>query len=933
MMQIPVATYRIQFNHGFGFREAKKIIPYLAMLGISHLYASPIFKAKKGSAHGYDIVDPNQLNPELGSEDDFNTLIKAVKTCGLLWLQDIIPNHMAYSHENQWLMDVLENGRHSPYFNFFDIDWDHPCKKLNKRVLAPFLGKFYLKAIEHGEIYLSYNNTGFTVNYYNIKFPLKIATYEFILTWRIDSLKKKLGDNHQDLIQYLDILYLLNDIQHIKNKEKYKNSIIRIKKMLWELYNQNNELKDFIDKNIIIFNGDKEDPASFELLDQLLLKQLFCLDFFKTSTKEINYRRFFNINDLISLKVETNETFNEIHLFIIKLIKENKIHGLRIDHIDGLYDPAKYLEWLREKTGDTYTVIEKILDISEDIPSTWPIQGSTGYDFLNYVNGLFCDRKNKKKFNNIYEQFIGRKIYYEKSARDMKRLIIEKHMTGDLDNLERLIYNIAKKHPHHIHFSHYGLKKALKEITIHLPVYRSYISSDCFSKNDRITIENTISTAIKDAPDLLYELNLIKDILLLNFRGNISIKEKADWLHVIMKFQQFTGPVMAKGFEDTFFYVFNRLLSLNEVGGYLEYFGIGLKDFHDFFKKRLKSFPHTLNTTSTHDTKRGEDVRARINILSEIPDEWENCIKNWSSINKTKKGLSRDGASVPDKNDEWFLYQTLVGAFPWEDSEYSCFVERVKNYIIKAIREAKINTDWLDPNTEYEKKFLSFIDRILKPSKTNPFLKAFLPFQKKIAFYGIFNSLSQTLLKMTSPGIPDFYQGTELWDLNLVDPDNRRSVNFKKRQGFLKQINNNKDILSLIKKISDCRKDGRIKLFLIQRTLQAIKQNHSIFKYGQYLPLDVKGRYKGNIIAFGRCHKDKWSITIVQRFPTTLLKNEEWPYNVEIWEDTVILLPDNTPKLWENIITSQFMQVKGKILVGKALEYFPVALLFGEIET
>ncbi len=932
-MQIPVATYRIQFNSDFGFREAKKIIPYLAMLGISHLYASPIFKAKNGSTHGYDIVDQNQLNPELGSKDDFNTLIKTVKTYDLLWLQDIVPNHMAYSYENHWLMDVLENGRHSPYFNFFDIDWKHPCKKLNKRLLAPFLGKFYLKAIEDGEIYLSYNNTGITVNYYDLKFPLKTATYEFILAWRIDSLEKKLGGKHPDFIQYLDILYLLNDIQHIKNKGKYKNRIIQIKRLLWELYNQNNKLKNFIDKNIIIFNGNKGEPASFKLLDQLLLKQLFCLDFFKVSTKEINYRRFFNINDLISLKVEADETFNEIHLFIFKLIKENKIQGLRVDHIDGLYDPAKYLKWLREKTGDTYTVIEKILDITENIPSTWPIQGSTGYDFLNYVNGLFCDRKNKKKINNIYEQFIGKEICYEKSVRNMKKLIIEKHMAGDLDNLERLVYNIAKNHPHHIHFSHYGLKKALKKIIIHFQIYRLYISSDYFSKNDRITIKKIISSVIKNAPDLLYELNLIKDILLLNFRKNISMEEEAEWLHVIMKFQQLTGPVMAKGFEDTFFYVFNRLLSLNEVGGYPDCFGITLKDFHDFLKKRLKSFPHTLNTTSTHDTKRGEDVRARINILSEIPGEWENCIRNWSRINKTKKELSKNGTSVPDKNDEWFLYQTLVGAFPWEDSEYHCFVKRIKNYIIKAIREAKINTEWLNPNTEYEKKFLSFIDKILKPSETNSFLKIFLPFQKKIAFYGISNSLSQTLLKITSIGIPDFYQGTELWDLNLVDPDNRRSVNFKKREIFLKQINNNKNILSLIKEISDCRKDGRIKLFLIQKALQAIKQNHSLFKHGQYLPLDVKGRYKDNIIAFGRCHEHKWSITIVQRFPTRLFNKDEWPYNVEIWKDTLIVLPDNTPQIWENIITSQFMQGREKILVEKALKYFPVALLIGEKRT
>jgi len=928
-MQIPVATYRIQFNPDFDFKKAREIIPYLAMLGISHLYASPIFKARNGSTHGYDIVDQNKLNPELGSEEDFNALIKTVKSYNLLWLQDIVPNHMAYSHENQWLMDILESGHNSPYFNFFDIDWEHPCKKLNKRLLAPFLGKPYLKAIEDSEIYLSYNDNGIAVNYYELKFPLKISTYTFILTYRIASLKKRIGEKHTDFIKYLGIIDLLNDIQHIKNKRTYKNGIIKIKRLLWELYNKNNKLKYFIDENIAIFNGKKGESTSFKLLDRLLVKQLFCLDFFKVSTKKINYRRFFNINDLISLNIENDEVFDRSHSFIIKLVKENKFNGLRVDHIDGLYDPAKYLDLLHKKIGGAYIVVEKILDINENIPFIWPIHGTTGYDFLNYVNSLFCDMKNKKIFNDIYKEFICKEINYEKSVRDMKDFIIEKHMKGDLDNLERLTYNIAQKHFYHLQISHDGLTKAMREITAHFSVYRSYINSDQFSENDRITIKETINKAIKNNPDLLHEINIVKDILLLNIPGDISVKDKAEWLHMIMKFQQFTGPVMAKGFEDTFLYIFNRCLSLNEVGGYPDYFGITTENFHDFLKKRLVNSPHTLNTTSTHDTKRGEDMRARLNVLSEIPDEWEDHIKNWSRLNKSKKELSQNGISVPDNNDEYFLYQTLVGAFQFEESEYHYFVERIKNYIIKAIREAKINTTWLNPGTDYEEKFLSFIDKILEPSEKNSFLKIFRPFQKKIAFYGTFNSLSQTLLKITSPGIPDFYQGTELWDLNLVDPDNRRPVNFKERDFFLKQINN-KDILDNIKEIIDCRKDGRIKLFLIQKALQARGQNHSLFRNGQYLPLDVKGKYKDNIIAFGRYYEHKWSITIIPRFTTKIFKYDKWPYDIDIWEDTLVILPENTPKILKDVITSQLMRADKVIYINKALRYFPVALFIGD---
>ena len=931
-MRIPVACYRIQFSPDFGFQAAKKIIPYLAELGMSDLYASPIFKARKGSLHGYDVVDPNQLNPQLGTASHFGQIMRALKAAGMGWLQDIVPNHMAFDHENQMLVDVLENGRSSQYFHFFDIEWDHPYESIKSRVLAPFLARFYGESLEEGEIKLRYTRNGFSLGYYSQVFPLRLESYVHLLTYQLHVLKKKLGADHPDYVKLLGILYILKTLPSREEGHERYDQIKFIKTTLWELYHKNQDIRKFIRENIKIFNGKRGNPESFNLLNDLLSEQLFRLSFWKVATEEINYRRFFNINELLSLRIEDESVFNHTHSLIFRLIEEEKITGLRIDHIDGLYDPADYLTRIRQKAGDLYVIVEKILGMEEELPSFWPVQGTTGYDFLNYVNGLFCRREHERQFSRIYTNLTAHSTTYDELVSEKKRLILGKHMAGDVDNLAHLMKTISSRDRHGSDITIYGLKRALVEVMAQFPVYRTYIGKEISRETDPPYIQEAIGRAKGSSPGLLNELQFIERFLLLDFGDYLSEEDKNQWIHFVRRFQQFTGPLMAKGFEDTTLYVYNRLLSLNEVGGNPKRFGVSIGEFHRFLERRTKLWSHSLNTTSTHDTKRGEDVRGRLNVLSEMPKEWERNIRTWSKINRKKKRKIY-GRSVPDRNDEYFLYQTLVGAFPFhEGEELHTFRERMKEYIIKAVREAKVHTAWLKPDTEYENAFTYFVEEILNSSEGNPFLREFVPFQKRVCHYGIVNSLSQTLIKITSPGVPDFYQGTELWDLNLVDPDNRRPVDFEKRRRFLGHIRKREegDILDLVSELLRTKEDGRIKLFLIYRGLKARNKHPEIFQKGAPIPLEAAGKFKDHVIAFGRNNQGKWAVTIVPRFLTSVIKEDEDPLGQRVWEDTHITLPERISNGWKNVITNQWVRSEGKLIIGEALKHFPVALLIRE---
>ena len=917
-MHIPTSTYRIQFHSEFNFNKAKEIIAYLADLGVGDLYASPIFKASKGSTHGYDVVDPTILNPELGTESDFNNLIAKIQQHQMGWLQDIVPNHMAYDSQNLWLMDVLENGKDSEFFDFFDIHWNQAYEEMEGRVLAPMLGDFYANSLERGEIKLDYRDKNLLIDYFGLKLPLRIESYVTFITHNLGRLAREIGRQHPDFIKFLGILYLLKNIsEETKGKERL-DQINFVKSLLWETYTENSNVEQFIQNNLKEFNGEVGNPESFDLLDKLLHQQFYRLSFWKVGAEEINYRRFFTVNELISVKVEELKVFKKTHELISRLVTENKFNGVRIDHIDGLYDPAQYLTRLRETLGEAYITVEKILELEEDLPPNWQIQGTSGYEFLNYVNGIFCYSKNKQELSKIYQNFTGLNLVYENLVYEKKGLILEKNLAGDLENLVQILKRISSHTREGSDFTIYGLRKALFEVLVLFPVYRTYVDENGISDTDEKYVIQTIKAAKKKAPLLIKEFDFIQKILLLEYEDFRSKTQREEWLHFVMRSQQLTGPLMAKGVEDTLLYVYNRLLSLNEVGGNPSHFGIELDLFHQFNRDKVENWQHGMNTTATHDTKRGEDVRARLNVLSEIPQEWSQQVNQWQEINQTYKQQG-----MPDANDEYLLYQTLLGTYPFKENELADFPDRIKDYILKAVREAKVHTAWLRPDEEYEQAFVSFIDRLLEDK--SDFLQQFRPFQQKIAEYGIYNSLSQVLIKNTAPGVPDLYQGAELWELSLVDPDNRRPVDYQKRREFLQDIKNqsDRDILQLIKELIATKENGKIKLFLTHQLLTARKKHSELFQNGDYQEIEVTGEHQDSIVAFSRNYRDKTIVAIAPRFLTRIIKPGQL-LGMEVWSDTSLKLAN---KDWHNLIDGQ--TIAGKTAVGKILQNFPVALLIG----
>lgn len=930
-MRIPLSTYRLQFNPSFGFADAQRIVGYLSELGISDLYASPIFQAVSGSQHGYDIVDPCRTNRELGPLEDFERLANELARHNMGWVQDIVPNHMAFDGANSILMDILENGQRSRFFNFFDVDWDHAYENIKGRVLAPFLGRFYGECLEDGEIRLGYGPDGLKVTYYDTELAVSIDSYPNVFAYRLHVLKKELGEEDPDFIKLLGVLYVLKNLSTEENAEESGEQITFVKRMLWDLYARNEVFRDFIDENIRLFNGRQGQPESFVLLDELLSCQVFRLSYWKVATKEINYRRFFTINGLISLRVEDENVFTHTHDLILGLVDGGIVTGLRIDHVDGFSDPSVYLYRLRERVPATYVVVEKILQPEEELPRSWPVQGTTGYDFAHHLNELLCNPRNERAFTRLYGSFTGFQGSFLDLVTQKKRLIIEEHMAGDVDNLAQMLKRVSSRDRHASDITLYGLRRSLRELLAVFPVYRTYTNSEAVSPPDHRYIRQAADLAQSNNPALVHELAFLRRFLLLEFPPYLSEDEKNDWIEFVKRFQQLTGPLMAKGFEDTTLYVYNRLISLNEVGGNPSRFGCSVNSFHDFMMRRGAAWPHSLSATSTHDTKRGEDVRAFINVLSELPAEWERAVREWSKLNKVHKKRVK-GVDLPDRNDEYFLYQTLVGAFPLSEHELPQFLERMKEYAVKAVREAKVHTAWIRPDSEYEDAYLSFVEKILTPSHTNSFLPSFLPFQRKVAHYGMYNALSQALVKITAPGVPDFYQGTELWDLHLVDPDNRRPVDFEKRRAYLSEIHerSREDVIRLIRELLETRHDGRIKLFLVYHALKARNEYADLFRQGTYIPLGCSGMGKEHVVAFGRAWNGAHAVTVIPRFVAGLVGQDQEPIGEDVWQDTAVMLPEGWPHTWKDRFTGGVISGSGSLRIADIFAHMPIGLLASE---
>jgi len=933
-MHQPRATYRIQFNPDFTFQDAHGVLDYLQQLGASDLYASPIFKARLGSGHGYDVVDPTELNPELGTDEAFEAFNDELHKRGMGHIQDIVPNHMAYSSQNRYLMDVLENGQDSKYLPFFDIEWEHPIEGLRGRLLVPLLGSHYGEVLERGELKLTLGEYGFAIAYWEQSFPICIETYADILGRNLEALRNQLGEDNTDFIKYLGILFLVRNMPGLEERDDDHAPASRdhemrfVKRLVWELYSGSDAIRTHIDTVLEELNGTVGDPASFDALDAIHAAQHFRLCFWKVATEEINYRRFFTVNELISVRVEDEEVFRQTHSLIAGLLVKGRFDGLRVDHLDGLFEPQSYLEHLRQVGPNAYLVVEKILEHDEKLPEHFPIQGTTGYTFLNYANGLFVNADREHEMDRIYREFTHIEDDYGDWLLSRKQFVLHKSLSADIARLAVTLRAVST----HIRFgsdiTFTGLTIALNEIIACMPVYRTYIQDEPVAEIDKEIIREAASKAQRGNRDYTHEIQFVEKFLLLEL-PHLSEEDRERCLDAVKRFQQLTGPVMAKGMEDNFLYVMNRLLSLNEVGGNPLRFGVRPEEMHEFLDDSNKHWPMAMNATATHDTKRGEDARARINVLSEIAPEWEKALRRWRRTNATKKRVA-GGREVPEANTEYFIYQAMLGSVPFEGPEADDFQTRLKEYFIKAAREANVRTSWLNPNEDYENGCLAFIDELFQIKENPEFWRNFRVVSRRVSFFGVVNSLAQTLLKLTSPGVPDIYQGTELWDLSFVDPDNRRPVDFDERRRLLAEIVQRlgRQRISYLKEILSHFSDGRIKLILIHVVLWLRHDYRHVFADGDYLPLEVAGERAQNLFAFARRHGGDWIIVVVPRLLASSLKINQWPLGANVWKDTYIKLPEGAPADWKRVLPDTWMKADdSKLMAADIFTHYPVGLL------
>ncbi|MGQ9687839.1 MAG: malto-oligosyltrehalose synthase [Desulfobaccales bacterium] len=947
--RVPAATYRLQFHHEFRFIAAQALVPYLATLGISDIYASPLFRARRRSLHGYSVTNPLEINPELGSKVSFNALARALKSHRMGLILDIVPNHMALSHDNPWWLDVLENGPASPYALFFDVDWQPANKLLEGRVLQPVLGAPYHQVLENQELKLVLEESGFAVYYYDHKFPLDPKTYPLILKHRLDALRERHGRDHPVISTLLGIISMLEQLpkrsagSRSKLRERNRQKEI-LKDNLWRLYRQNQCIREFIDENLALLNGRRGDPDSFHLFDLLLNVQAYRLAFWQVAQDLINYRRFFSINDLIGLRVEDPLVFEASHDLLFSLVREGRITGLRIDHLDGLYDPQDYLERLQgrlaQETGGEsgrpafYVVVEKILERQEPLPAEWPVAGTTGYDFLTMADGLLVDPEGLEEVRQVYDRFLGSPVRLPDVVYDKKKLILETLFGGEVESLGHSLSLLAAQDRTARDVSPKKLLQALFEVTACLPVYRTYIRGFTVAARDRRLLEQAFAEVARRQPGLSPEaLTFLKRVLFLDLPPILTEEQRKEWLHFVMRWQQFTGPVMAKGLEDTAAYVYNPLVSLNEVGGC--YQAVSPAAFHDFNLNRRRFWPFTFNATTTHDTKRSEDVRARLHVLSEMPAKWETSLKLWRGLNRLHK-KEVDGVWTPDPSQEVLLYQTMLGAWPLDKEEIPAFKDRLRDYLIKAAREAKVHTRWISPHPEHEQALQDFLTAILTEPENAAFFRSFLNLQSRLAFWGALNSLSLVVLKIASPGVPDFYQGTELWDLSLVDPDNRRPVDFSRRVELLKEIRRKekKGAPALVVELLEHWPTGAIKLFLTHKALNFRRSALDVFLGGDYVPLAAAGDREHHMVAFARRLESRWVVAAVGRFFSRLSPPGRFPVGKAVWGDTRLPLPSEAPKKWRNIFTRETLSCQsapeGQALpLHQVFNDLPVALLAG----
>lgn len=923
--EIPTSAYRLQLNSDLSLEKATALIPYLKNLGIEAVYCSPFYEAY--SEHGYDVTNPNCINPIIGNEKGFESFLRQLKKHGIQIIVDVVPNHMGMKGgRNKWWQDVLENGPNSEYAHFFDIDWSSEKLELANKVLLPILGDSYGAVLEDQRIKLSFDDGAFILHYADYPLPVAPHTYAIILEEGSSELKKRLGENHADWKEYQELINLYSFFPDLSCDRDAKNKNGR--KRLLALVKRSLKVRQFLKSRITLFNGKKKAANSFDYLDRLLENQFYRLSFWRVACHEINYRRFFNIHELVAIRIEDEDVLEAHHRWLFELIGSGKVQGLRIDHPDGLYDPVCYFATIRNRYP-LFTVVEKILDRKEHLPSTWQVEGTVGYEYLNLLNGLFIRQDKEKDFTEIYEDFIEASVDFEEVVYESKKLFAIYHMASEVEALGLRLDHLSENSRHYRDFTRHDLTKALQEVIACFPVYRTYIGPEGgVSKRDARYINIAIQKAKSRARQLDVSIfDFLEKLLLLKLK--IKKEELEGYREFILRFQQLTGPIMAKGLEDTTFYIYNRFISLNEVGGDPQHFGYSTSDFHRFNLEKRTKWPYGFLSSSTHDTKRSEDVRMRLNVISEISEKWRLEVKKWAMVNSKHK---IDG--IPSANTEYFIYQTLVGIWqksPFKKGELLTFTERIWQVILKSMREARGETSWISPDHHYEDMVKTFLYAILSPDKNNHFLNLFLPFCKIIDRLGSWNSISATALKNGSCGVVDIYQGNEMLNYRLVDPDNRTPVDFDIRKKGLSSLKNSKP-----QKLFCASDLGKMKLFIHAKTLHFRKENKALVLGGEYIPLKLRGHRKENVVAYIRRICDKNLIVLAGRFFATLIHNEwELPIGRFVWGDTEVLLPsDLVGREFLDIFTEKKIKVKPRghynvLSIAEVFESMPVSYLHG----
>lgn len=1035
--RLPTATYRVQLSGQNTFRDVLAAVPYFDALGISDLYLSPFLEARPGSLHGYDVVRHTAINPEIGTLEELRGLRAALRERGMGLIEDVVPNHMSNAPRwNAWWEDVLENGPSSVYASYFDIDWMPLKPDLAYKVLLPVLGEQFGKVLEEGQLAVRYGGGAFWLEYFDQRFPLAPGSYGVILAPRLPELQAQIGEDHPDLLELLSILTSARNLpprtetdpERLAERRREKDIM---KRRLHELVDRSTPVSEYLAESLRCLNGAPGDSRSFDWLDDLLQRQAYRLAYWRVAADEINYRRFFDVNELAAICTEQPRVFAETHRLLFELLNENTLTGLRIDHPDGLYDPRSYLCQLQEehfvrlcrqqqasreqpvpaepqtwqdrpaggdgpdRPEDThpaiderlrelwrtaaaipgsplgrllYVVVEKILARGESLPDNWPVHGTVGYEFLNAVNGLFVAPTGERLLSALYTRFTGESLDFDSLAYQCKRLIVKMSMGSELHVLGHQLDRISERNRWTRDFTLSSLTRALQEVVACFGVYRTYVESGQVLERDSHYLGRAVALAKRHNPAMSASVfDFVHDVLLLHYHDNADEEERRAVQRFAGKFQQLTGPIMAKAVEDTAFYRYNRLVSLNEVGGNPARFGTSLEEFHQLNRSRLPRWAHTLNATSTHDTKRSEDVRARIDVLSEIGGEWRDRVQRWSRWHRRLK-IEVDGSEAPSRNAEYLLYQTLVGIWHGQipsGDERGAFQHRVQQYMLKVVREAKVNTSWVSPHEAYEAALSQFVAALLTNDRRRPFLPDLNQFARRVAKHGRWNSLSQVVLKIGSPGVPDFYQGTDRWLLALVDPDNRQPVDLAANSrsldrllasmgeatgparrlahftrwaddksgspephdsGRVQTLHNPMAIAC--RELLDTSEDGRIKQFVTLIGLQARRCFPELFCEGEYLPLEPRGKFSEHVVAFARRHEEQVAVVLVPRLMVGITGFGGPTPLSELWGDTAIELPEGlTRRALHNCFTREASPPGASSLpLSAALHSFPVAL-------